>query len=84
MGVVHIVKMPEGGLPRMSLLAKEQGALLTEAMLEASLGRSACLARAACQYGANHRETAADTTPMAGRQNTIEDGIAIFMVSYEF
>ena len=51
--------MPEGGLSRMSLLAKEQGALLTEAMLEASLARSSCLARAACQYGAaGHREPA--------------------------
>jgi hypothetical protein len=84
MGVVHMFKMPEGGLPRMSLLAKEQGALLTEAMLEASLGRSACLARAACLYGANHKENAAVATPVAGRQNTIEDGIAIFMVRYEF
>jgi len=75
--------MPEGGLPRMSLLAKEQGAVLTEAMLEAALGRSACLARAACQYGAaTHREQALLEDGGEERQATIEDGISIFMVSF--
>ncbi len=68
----------------MSLLAKEQGAVLTEAMLEAALGRSACLARAACQYGAaSAREGAAAAQAEGGEwgQTTIEDGITIFMVS---
>ncbi len=67
----------------MSLLAKEQGAVLTEAMLEAALGRSACLARAACQYGAaSAREgAAAQQGEGAWGQTTIEDGITIFMVS---
>jgi hypothetical protein len=65
----------------MSLLAKEQGAVLTEAMLEAALGRSACLARAACQYGAaSAREGAAAQAEGAWGQTTIEDGITIFMV----
>ena len=75
------MQVPEGGLPRMSLLAKEQGALLTEAMLETALGRSSCLARAACQYGASHRQPEDMVVVVEERQATIEDGIAIFMVS---
>ena len=66
-------------MPRMSLLAKEQGAMLTEAMLESALGRSACLARAARQYGASHRQPE-DSLRVQEKQTTIEDGIAIFMV----
>jgi hypothetical protein len=63
----------------MSMLAKEQGAVLTEAMLENALGRSSCLARAACQYGAN---TLREPIGAKERQSpTIEDGIALFMVS---
>ena len=67
----------------MSLLAKEQGAVLTEAMLEAALGRSACLARAACQYGAASAREGAAAPAAEGEwgQTTIEDGITIFMVS---
>jgi hypothetical protein len=67
----------------MSLLAKEQGVVLTEAMLEAALGRSACLARAACQYGAASAREGAAAAQAEGAwgQTTIEDGITIFMVS---